>query len=625
MPPLFNAAGECSLALLHWIAQQPAAVLLECTRVTAQETQSLVFTRPVATIQTHERARVPACLSEMEHALRAGYHLAGYLAYEAGYAFEANLPEPKFQTAPLLWFGVYESPLVYDHRAQCLIAGENEAQRLHEQLTFSAPEPSPLQPAPSLRELEYAAALATIKNYIACGDTYQVNYTFKLNFSLPHTAAWYQILRRAQRVSYAALLALPQQHLLSFSPELFFRLEENQLTLRPMKGTAPRGRTTSEDEQQRLALLHSEKDRAENVMIVDLLRNDAGRIAETGSVHVPRLFEIERYETVLQATSTITARVPAQLPIAALLRALFPCGSITGAPKLRTMQLIHELEREPRGVYTGAIGYFTPQRKAVFSVAIRTVVVDRATGTAAMGVGSGVVWDSVAEAEYRECLLKARFLTAPQREFALLETMRWERAQGCALLHAHLQRLQDSAAYFDFKYDEAAVREALQHAVRNTETQAPELRVRLALDRHGACDVRIGPLEALLQPVRAGFAPGHTNSQDRFLFHKTTRREFYEHELTQAQARGWFDAIFVNERGEVTEGCRSNVIIKLRGEYLTPPLACGVLPGVYRGHVLVTQVLPVREKIILPEELEAAEEIWLCNALRGLVRARLIK
>lgn len=629
MTLLMNDEGWFQPDLLHWVEQQPDTVLLETTRVTKEETRSLLFTQPLFVLQCRELAAVHALLNEAEHALRTGYYVAGFLAYEAGYAFEKTLPAPRLADTPLLRFGVYETPIVYDHRAQCFECGEAIARGIQAQLqALPAADPA-AEPQSALHEEEYARAVAAIKSYIARGDTYQVNFTFKLKFPLQHcAAAWYQRLRRAQRVCYAALLSLPEHHMLSFSPELFFRLEDSRLTLRPMKGTARRGRTLAEDEAQREALLRSEKDRAENVMIVDLLRNDAGRIAEIGSVQAPRLFEIERYETVLQATSTITARLRSEITITQLLRALFPCGSITGAPKIRTMQIIHELEQEPRGVYTGAIGYFAPQRKAVFSVAIRTLVVDQKSGHAEMGIGSGVVWDSESEAEYRECLLKARFLTEPHEEFQLLETLRWERARGFALLRAHLQRVQNSAAYFDFEYKEEEMLDGLQLAAQRGEREhanANALRVRLKLQRNGKCEAEASPLENLPEPVSIGFAQARTHSQDRFLFHKTTRREFYEKELAHAQARGWFDAIFMNERGELTEGCRSNVIIKHRGEYFTPPLDCGVLPGVYRAHVLATQALPVREKIFFREELENAEEVWVCNALRGLLRARLKK
>ncbi|MEK7729268.1 MAG: aminodeoxychorismate synthase component I [candidate division KSB1 bacterium] len=625
--PLLDEAGAFHANLLRWLEQQDGALLLETTRVTNEETQSLLFTQPCKVAQCHELAAVSITLQEIEHALRAGYYVAGFLTYEAGYAFEKTLPTPRLPDAPLVWFGIYETPIIYDHRERRFVCGEEKARGLHEQLRHAAEEAAEANPQPSLTKEEYTRAIAAIKNHIARGDTYQVNFTFKLKFPLQHSAAaWYQRLRRAQRVSYAALLSLPEQHILSFSPELFFRLEERRLTLRPMKGTAARGRTLAEDEEQRRALSRSEKERAENVMIVDLLRNDAGRIAEIGSVQVPRLFELERYETVLQATSTITAQLRPEITIPELLRSLFPCGSITGAPKIRTMQIIHALEHEPRGVYTGAIGYFAPQRKAVFNVAIRTVVLDHKKGVAEMGIGSGVVWDSKPEAEYRECLLKARFLTEAQEELQLLETLRWERSRGIPLLREHLQRLQNSAAYFDFEYKEDTVLAALQLAAQRGEAEhssANVLRLRLKLHRNGKCEAAASPLEDLPDVLTIGFAQASTHSHDRFLFHKTTKRELYERELETAQTRGWFDAIFMNERGEVTEGCRSNVIIKLRGEYFTPPIACGVLPGVYRAHLLAAQTLPVQEKIFFREELETAEEVWVCNALRGLLRARL--
>ncbi len=627
--PLFNEEGAFSPGLLHWIERQSGAVLLETSRVTADETRSLLFTQPRQVIQCRELVEVSAKLREVEQALQAGYYVAGFLAYEAGSAFEKTLPAPRVAATPLLWFGVYEAPIIYNHREQRFECGEEKARRIHERLQRAAGEAAEARPRPTMTEEEYCRAIAAIKAGIASGDTYQVNFTFKLKFPLRDSAAaWYHRWRRAQRVSYAAFLSLPAHHILSFSPELFFRLDDQRLTLRPMKGTAPRGRTLAEDEQHRLALLQSEKNRAENLMIVDLLRNDVGRIAEIGSVHVPRFFEIERYETVLQATSTIAARLRPEITAADLMRSLFPCGSITGAPKIRTMQIIHELEPEPRGVYTGAIGYFTPHREAVFNVAIRTLVLDHKSGTAEMGIGSGVVWDSEPEAEYRECLLKARFLTEPHREFELIETLRWDRQLGCGLWREHVQRLQNSAAYFDFQYEKDLVLAALQEGVRlglAEHANAQALRVRLALHRDGQCAVAASPLEDLSGLAQAGFAHGRTHSQDRFLFHKTTRRAAYERELAEAQARGWFDAIFLNEREEVTEGARGNVIIKRDGEYFTPPLACGVLPGVYRAYLLAAQTLPLSEKIICREEVEQAEEVWLCNAVRGLVRVSLAR
>lgn len=408
-------------------------------------------------------------------------------------------------------------------------------------------------------------------------------------------------------------------------PSFFFRCDENHITLKPMKGTARRGRTTIEDEQQRQWLANSAKNRAENLMIVDLLRNDVGRVAQTGTVHVPRFFEIERYETVQQATSTITAELKPETTVTELMRCLFPCGSVTGAPKIRTMQIIHELEKEPRGIYTGSIGFFSPQRRAVFNVAIRTVMLDRKTGAGEMGIGSGIVWDSDNTAEYHECLLKARFLTESAEPFELIETLRWDSANGWFLLHEHLLRLENSADYFDFHFDREEILRRLGEYAAQFGRQPESYRVRLTLNRQGGVSMAHTHLPNLHEPVRIKLASARTHSQDRFLFHKTTRRELYDRALKDAEAQGFFDVIFCNERGEITEGCRSNLIIKSEGRYFTPPLDCGVLPGVFRAHLVASGKFTLEEKILLPQELERAEEILLCNAVRGLVKAVLEK
>ncbi|MCL4706643.1 aminodeoxychorismate synthase component I [bacterium] len=616
-------------AFIHWLANQPNALFLETTRRDDDNFHSYLFLDPAAVIQCQNLNQVEASLAEIDHALKQGYYAAGFWAYEAGYAFEQRLHFPAATAKPLLWFGVYESPIIYNHRLQAFESGGQKIAHILKQIPVQENMAS-LGENPdvyfNLSEKEYQDAVARIKEYIAAGDTYQVNFTFKLKFQWPHSPAdLYCRLRDNQRVSYAALLSLADHAILSLSPELFFRCDENRITLKPMKGTARRGRTTIEDEQQRQWLANSAKNRAENLMIVDLLRNDVGRVAQTGTVHVPRFFEIERYETVQQATSTITAELKPEVTVLELMRCLFPSGSITGAPKIRTMQIIHELEKEPRGIYTGSLGFFSPQRRAVFNVAIRTVKLDKRTGAGEMGIGSGVVWDSDSNAEYHECLLKARFLTENAGEFRLIETMRWDHAEGWFLLHEHLQRLENSAIFFDFHFDREAILRCLgEYAARLS--QGPEsYRVRLTLDREGGLVIAHASLANLHEPVHVKLAKTRTDSQDRFLFHKTTRRELYDRELKAAEAEGFFDVIFCNERGEITEGCRSNLIIKSEGRYFTPPLDCGVLPGVYRAHLVASGKFTLEEKILLPQELERAEEILLCNAVRGLVKAVLEK
>lgn len=616
-------------AFIHWLANQPNALFLETTRRDDDNFHSYLFLDPAAVIQCHHLNQVEASLVEIDHALKQGYYAAGFLAYEAGYAFERKLHFPVATTFPLLWFGIYESPIIYNHRLHAFESGEQEIARILQQIPVQEDMAS-FGEIPdiffNLSEKEYENALARIKEYIAAGDTYQVNFTFKLKFQWPHSPAdLYCRLRDNQRVSYAALLSLADHAILSFSPELFFRCDDNHITLKPMKGTARRGRTTIEDEQQRQWLANSAKNRAENLMIVDLLRNDVGRVAQTGTVHVPRFFEIERYETVQQATSTITAVLKPEITVLELMRCLFPSGSITGAPKIRTMQIIHKLENEPRGIYTGSLGFFSPHRRAVFNVAIRTVKLDKKTGAGEMGIGSGVVWDSDSNAEYHECLLKASFLTENAGKFKLIETMRWDHGNGWFLLHEHLQRLENSANYFDFHFDREEILRRLGEYAARLSREFASYRVRLTLDREGGIIIEHAPLANLHEPVRVKLTSARTHSQDRFLFHKTTRRELYDRELIIAEAERVFDVIFCNERGEITEGCRSNLIIKKGERYFTPPLECGVLPGVYRAHLFASGKFTLEEKILLPRELETAEEILLCNAVRGLVKAVLGK
>ncbi|MBI3579879.1 MAG: aminodeoxychorismate synthase component I, partial [Ignavibacteriales bacterium] len=449
---------------LRWIESQSNSILLETTKPDKENFRSYVFSQPISIIQAFSLEQIESCLSEVESAIRTGYWVAGYIAYEAGYAFENVLKTPVQFNQPLMWFGVYEEPWSFNHKSHQWETGRREARAVIKNHSVTLAHPStPLRvtPAavmvsgvepeaaltiqgnvfetapvmPSLEESEYAKAATKIQQYIAEGDTYQVNFTFKVNFSWKDSAAsLYYRLREAQHVGYSAFVNCGDTKILSFSPELFFRLDNNKLTLKPMKGTAPRGRTLDEDKQHWEELQASAKNHAENLMIVDLLRNDAGKIAATGSVTVPRFFDIERYQTVFQATSTVRAKLRPDVSASELIKNLFPCGSVTGAPKIRTMQIIRELEREPRGVYTGSIGFFSPKRKAQFNVAIRTIVLDKKQQTGEMGIGSGIIADSDIANEYEECLLKAKFLTEQPRGFQLFETIRWEPKKRWSLL-----------------------------------------------------------------------------------------------------------------------------------------------------------------------------------------------
>ncbi len=461
--------------------------------------------------------------------------------------------------------------------------------------------------APALDESGYQLAVARIKRFISDGDCYQVNFTFPMEFSwFGSPLAVYAHLRQRQPVRYGGFVGNPQGGFVSLSPELFLERHGERLSTRPMKGTAPRSMPSE-------ILRDSVKDRAENLMIVDLLRNDLGRLAEPGSVSVDRLFGIEAYPTVWQMVSAVSARIGRQ-NFEAVLRALFPCGSITGAPKIRAMQIIGELEGGPRGLYTGALGFLAPNGDFRLNVAIRTL--ELASGhRGKMGVGSGIVADSLPEAEWRECLLKAEFLRSLDPGFQLIETLR--RENGVYPMWAgHLARLRRSAQWFGFPLDE-------QRLCRELGRQPSQgiWRIRLTLDKAGDIDIQAVELDDTPPSVRlAELAEERIDSSDPLRLHKTTARHLYDAALRGLPADSpVFDLIFANERGEIAEGARSNVFVERDGVLLTPPLACGALPGVLRAELLASG--RAREAVLYPADLSG--DFFLGNALRGLMPARL--
>ena len=537
--------------------------------------------------------------------LARGFTLAGYVAYEAGFALEpslADLASALPEEQPLLSLGCYRAPEIAEGPSPC----------------ESLPAASPICLKYSLGQEAYERQVGLVRELIAAGETYQANLTMEAEWATDETpAALYEQLLRAQPVPYAALLhPEPETHILSFSPELFFRREGDRILTRPMKGTASPGMDAAESQAQAAWLQASEKNRAENVMIVDLLRSDLGRICQTGSVEVTELFAVERYPTVLQMTSTVEGRLRAHLGYADIFGALFPSGSIVGAPKIHTMRLLHALEKRPRGVYTGAIGYMAPDGRAEFNVAIRTLSLRQ--GKARLGVGAGITFDSDPALEYAECLTKTRFLQRqPEPSFELIETLLLTEGKF-TFLEEHLERLAQSAEYLDFAFEEVRVRTALQEAAYAWQG-SERARVRLLLNRAGTVtrtattleDDTSGTVDLLLGDKRV-------SADDRFLRHKTTHRALYDSALRQAQALGFADCLFRNTRGEITEGAIHNVVALVAGEWVTPPLACGVLPGVYRRHLL--QEGKVSERVLFFSDLLRAEAIFLCNSVRGLRR-----
>lgn len=543
----------------------------------------------------------------MEAAVSAGHHLAGWLAYECAAHFEPCLAAVLKETPPepLIWMGVFDAPEMMSREEVDQLLGAH-----------GAAEISNIRA--SIEREHYIDTIARIHAYLAAGDIYQANYTFDLQFDLDGApAALYSQLRAVQPVAYGALIDTGERQVLSLSPELFVGRDGNILIAQPMKGTATRGRTRAEDVEAAEWLAGDPKSRAENLMIVDLVRNDLSRIAEVGTVMVEDLFEVQRYPTLLQMVSTVRAKAAGDVSLGRLMSSLFPCGSVTGAPKIRAMEILAELERRPRGVYTGAIGWVAPDGDCCFSVPIRTMTIDQ-DGTGRFPVGSGIVADSDAAAEYDECLLKARFLTTPvPPDFELIETMRFEPGQGILRLGLHLDRMQSSADYFDFAFERAAVERALMDAIAPLEQPS---RVRLLLGRDSAHRIACGALDAAADPARAVLADEPMDSSNVFLFHKTTNRDFYDAPLAKARAQhGCFDVIFVNERGELTEGAITNIFIERAGVLLTPPVACGLLAGVLRQSLFDDPDVQIREAVLFAEDLNTADRIYLGNSVRGLI------
>jgi len=576
-------------------------------------------------VSCYDSSQLQGCFQRLERSLRAGFWFAGFITYEAGLAFEEVLTPREPEGFPLLWFGVYREPLMLDHSKPGSLSWYETAKSQEENALFAEEEGySVADLRMSVGREEYVEDIHTIREYIAQGHTYQVNYTFKCKFSFAGSPyLLFTDLNRKQSVSYATFVKFGARRVLSLSPELFFRKEGATVMVKPMKGSWERGRTLEEDRQNVRRLASSIKNRAENVMIVDLMRNDLGRISHIGSVKTPRLFEVERYETLFQMTSTVEGRVNTELPLYRLFANIFPCGSVTGAPKIRTMQIIGELESEPRGVYTGCIGFVSPQRNAAFNVAIRTLLLDERTGEGEMGIGSGIVYDSVPEEEYEECILKARFLALPALRFQLIETLRWDPVGGYFLLDLHLARLKESAEYFGFTYDQARVLKALQ--VESHRFKAGRrYRVRLLMDREGELEVSSSPLieDDASEPKRAVLSSHRTCSSDAFLFHKTTNRRLYDAELERFRVEGYFDVLFRNEQGELTEGAISNLFLRKDGWLHTPPLSCGLLKGTYRTYLLERSGQPCRERVLYEEDLREADEIYLANSVRGLVKVQ---
>jgi len=634
-------------ALLGRLSREEAFVFLETTRVNAENFTSYLFLKPVDRLLCKASDDPAVFLERVNDYLGQGYYLAGWLAYEFGYLLEPVLQKLSADGQKIVAdLGVFPTPHLFDHRAGKFVG--------------SAPfaKDGPVSPSHdvtckisglrlSQSKDEYLHRIAEIKSFIETGDTYQVNYTLKFLFDFSGSASGlYETLRRNQSVSYGAFIKSGQQRILSFSPELFFRKSGSECVVRPMKGTSRRAPQLTADRVMGCQLAADSKNRSENVMIVDLLRNDLGRLCKMGKVEVVSLFDIETYETLHQMTSSVRGELRDGVTLEELFRAIFPCGSVTGAPKIRTMEIIKELEDGDRGVYTGGIGFISPVGDMVFNVPIRTVVLENGRGE--MGTGSGIVYDSDPENEWDECCLKARFLAEPEPDFQLIETILWHPEKGFWLLERHLERLSASAVYWGMPCDKSVVKTELEKAVAGfrqrdgflSEQDPGEcLRIRLLLHKDGVLETALTPCREPVMwhgvnALNGGEMPvvvvasSVTDSRDSFLYHKTTRRPLYDSERQNAVGAGHCEVLFLNERGELTEGSISNVFIVQGNRLLTPPLSSGLLNGILRQSLLAGEVsfrgLQLKEKVLTEDDLKAAEAIYVGNSVRGMVRVKLV-
>lgn len=552
--------------------------------------EPMVFTNPIRLITTNQANELARCWAELEAAIEEGYYVAGYVSYEAAYSLYGMRSKYDNEALPLLSFGVFEAPT-------SSITIKKEAYHIGAWKMQASKE-------------SYQADFQSIMNAINNGLVEQVNYTVKFKADFDGDAFhYYNVLKNAQDASYAAYLEIENKKILSVSPELFFRVKDDKIRVKPMKGTIKRGKTYEEDMAMAKYLRHSEKNKHENEMITNLMIEELKNVAQEDSIHVTKAFTVEKYPTLYQMTSTVEGTLLPDQSIIHILQQLFPCGSISGAPKKETLQLIHELERLPRDVYCGAIGYITPNREAIFNVPIRTVMIDTATKIASYGAGGAITAQSTMEDEYEEVLTKTKVLTYEADDFSLLETIGLYDGEYI-VLEEHLKRLKKSSAYFSYIYDEAHIKEILSSYQKKYKQGSYRLRMTLA--KNGKVTTTIAPLQAA-ETNQVAFAKAPIRKENRLLYHKTTNRSLY----TSHQQAGLFDTLLWNEDGEVTEFTIGNVVLEIDGKLYTPPVKAGLLPGTYRENLLQNQI--IKERTLYKEDFTNNRKVWLINSVRKWV------
>jgi len=597
-----------------YVRDQKYFFLFETSLADKTDYKSYCFSSPIDVIKVFRPEDIPSAFKKIQN-YQKKYFVAGYFSYELGYFFENKFRTKKKSEFPLMHLAVFDKAAIFDHKNG----------------RVSGNIPTGLFKKPSFEEdysikglkfnfskNEYCKRVEKIKDYIRKGDTYQVNLTGKFKFGFKGNAfSFYNELKKRQNVPYGSFCKLGNEYVLSFSPELFFRKENDEIISRPMKGTIKRGKDIVEDKLLSHILQTNEKERAENLMIVDLIRNDLGRICRTGTVKTKELFFIEKYRTLFQMTSTVEGKLKKNISYFDIFSNIFPGGSVTGAPKIKTMQIIRQLEKESRNIYCGALGIIFPGNKAVFNLPIRTVRIDG--NKAEMGIGSGIVYDAKPENEFNECMLKAKFLTEKYQPFELMEGILFDKKYR--FLEAHLKRMKDSAEYFSFVFDESKAKNILKKNAKKLAGRGA-FKVRMLLSKDGKITIENNEIKNEKKEIKfAAISKNRTDQENIFLYHKTTNRGFYDAELGKYFKKDCFDVIFLNKRNEITEGARTNIFILKKGKYYTPIVPSGILKGVYREHAI--KKLKAEEKILYKKDLGSADKIFLCNSVRGMIEVKI--
>ena len=602
------------------LAQSRPFLLFENTLPACSEENTWLFTNSLCEIVAYNREDFFTALARIDEERQKGHYLAGYIGYEAGYALSNKLSaflDEHPADKPLLQFYAFDT--AQRTRSDAVTQALDE-------LPESDPYLHDWQAAES--QADYIKNIEKLHSYITAGDTYQVNHTYRVNFDLAGSInGLYKTLRQRQPVAFSALMHLPERSILSLSPELFIRKRGTTLSTKPMKGTMPRGKTLEEDADILKTMAADKKQQSENLMIVDLMRNDIGRLADAGSMKVSQLFEIQTYKTLHQMVSSIEGHVAQDITFAEVINGLFPCGSITGAPKIRTMEIIHELENTPRDLYTGAIGFITPENDFTFNVPIRTITFPKNSQHGTLGIGGGIIYESDPIDEWHESQLKASFLTGINRQFKLIETFRYDAEAGQVLrLDKHIARLAKSAAVFDYPVDPSHVRKLVKLHILEQQGLQCDHKIRVLLDESGQIDVSSETLPPHIEvqyensPLpKICLHPIKLDETNLFRQHKSTNRALYNKAYNRAEAAGFYDALFLNQQGNLAEASRHNLFIQQDKVLYTPPLDDGALPGVMRSELLTQSSRNIIEKSLSLDDLEQAERVYLSNSVRGLV------